>query len=304
MAISLSLSSFSSRIVRAAITPTGTRIFSLSGLSPSTSSGGIISFAWNGFKRFGGFLVSNVIALLAQGISWSLSTLWAIGVATFQFIWNFNWGADDGELDRQIQSGWDALGSTYGGSLGNVLGYLVCGAVPGLVVSTFNEALGLQILEKLGEAAAEEVAGNLATVIRLTATQLIKSAMIYYYKNTRNLLRDGASFIRGKLIAEGLVTPEKLAQAKKTKDEPWSFSIGFNNFVEAIPVQFIENFVEEFVEEFSDSCIESGYIIANQADSFYANANLASIRILGTTETIELFPNRVEFRAPTPSPTP
>lgn len=296
MALTINLGSLGSRIARVAITSgqNGTRRFSLNGVSPS-GGGGLIGFVWNGFARFGGFLIGKVLNLLFTGIAFSFTLIWSIAVSTFNFVWNFNWNASDTELDAAIQQGFVQLAGTLGGTLGNALGYLVCGAVPGLIAVTFNEPLGVHMLEEVGEEAAEEIASNLANLIKQTGNQLVRMSLTWLYKNTRSLLRSKTGFIKDKLIGSGAIDQTTLDKAKVQRDQPWSFASAFEDAIESIPNPILENLAEEFFDEFSDACIEAGYIAASSMDTFFANHRLASINFFGGTETIEIYPNRTIY---------
>lgn len=305
MPLTINLGSLASRVVRSTITAStgGTRSFSLSGSSTSTS-GGIISFIWDGFSRFGGFLLGKVLSLLFTAVVFSFSALWGVLVAAFHYVWTFNWNATDAQLDAAIKQGFVQLAGTFGATLGNALGYVVCGAIPGLLTATFNEPLAVHMLEEIGEAAADEISSNLANLIKQTGMQLVKMTMAWLYKNTRAFFRSGATKTTQKLIQSGAVSQATINKAKASKDQPWSFAIAFDNLIESIPNQALENFAEEFFDEFSDACIESGYIIAGSLDTFFASQRLANINFFGGTETIEIYPNRTIITPPTATPTP
>lgn len=305
MPLNINLGSLASRVVRSTITAStgGTRKFSLNGLSTSTS-GGIVSFIWNGFARFGGFLLGKVISLLFSALIFSFTALWGILIAAFHYVWTFNWNATDAQLDAAIKQGFVQLAGTFGATLGNALGYIVCGAIPGLLTATFNEPLAVHMLEEIGDEAADEIASNLANLIKQTGMQLVKMTMAWLYKNTRAFFRSGAANTTRKLIQSGAISQNTIDKAKASKDQPWSFAIAFNNLVESIPNQALQNFVEEFFDEFSDACIESGYIIAGSLDTFFASQRLANINFFGGTETIEIYPNRTLITPTTPTPTP
>ena len=158
-------------------------------MTSDPAGGGLLGTLWAGFSRFGGFLISGVISAL-NVVAFSLSAMWGFCTSLFQFVWNFNWNATDAELDATIQASFNALGGTLGGTLGNALGYLACGAVPGALVAVFNEPLGLHILKEVSEAAVDDIASNLANLITQSSQLLVKSAVVFLYKNTRVLFRD------------------------------------------------------------------------------------------------------------------
>ena len=289
MTLTIALARLASRTVRTSVTSTGVRRFASSAIKSETDDdGNIISKTVNGFSRFGGSLLSKITSSLFSGFTWTFSAIWGMCVSTFQFLWNFNWNVSDADLDAEIQSSITALGGTLGGTLGNALGYLTCGAIPGALIFTFNEPMGLHVLENVGEEALDEVAGNVANLIKQTFNLFTKYAFNYGYKNVRKLFREPDSKFRQRLISEGHMTKENIDKAVEERNKPWSFSIAFNNYVDSIPNEFLKNFVEEFVEEFSDACIEAGYVVAGGIDSFLAEQRAAHEMNLGSEQTVQL----------------
>lgn len=292
MGLTLNLNNLASRITRSSVVSGGIRRFSTSALSDQQdSNGNIIGKLWNGFTRFGGFLIGKVVSLLGTAVKFSWSLLWGLTTSTLQFIWNFNWNASDAELDASIQNAFAALGGTLGGTLGNALGWLACGALPGAVVFAFNEPMGLYILKNVGEEALDEIAGNIANLIRQTGISLIRASVTFLYKNIRRLWREPDSKVRAKMKAAG-VADDKIDSAIAERNKPWSFASQFESFIEGLPDGFIQNFAEEFFEEFSDSCVEAGYVVANSADSYLAAQRLAADSIFGEETTVEILLNR------------
>lgn len=288
MPSSIDFSSLASRAIRTSVTPSGIRRFARSGsIDKKDDNGNLLFKLYDGLNRFGGSLMSATLKALGSAFQFSWSLLWGACVSAAQFIWNFNWNASDAELDAQINSSFNALGGTLGATVGNALGWLACGAVPGAVIATFNEPMGLYILEKVGEEALEEIAGNLSNLIKQTATSTIRAASIWSYKNIRNLWRKPDSQLKKELIAAGM-KEDKITQAIAERNKPWSFAQATENFVESIPNTFIKNFTEELIEEFADSCIEAGYVVAGSADSYLAMQKLANQNILGEEKTVEI----------------
>ena len=294
MGLTLTLSSLASRVTRTAITGAGgIRRFAASALSSSPSTtGNFLEKLWDGFTRFGGFLINNVASMLGAGLKFSWSLIWGLSTSTFQFLWNFNWNASDEQIDESIKASYEALGSVFGGTLGNAMGWLACGALPGAVIFAFNEPLGLYALKNVGEEALEEIAANVANLIRQTGMTLIRTGISFLYKNIRRIWREPDSAVRKKMIEAGIVDKTKIDKAIAERNKPWSFAQQMENFVEGIPNKFIRNFTEEFFEEFSDSCIEAGYVIANSVDSYMAMQRMATDNALGEETTVEIVLNR------------
>lgn len=293
MGLTIESEDLSSRTVRRSIGNDGVRTFTRNALVDGTDdSGNVIGKIWSGLTRFGGSLIGRTLSLLAIGISFSFTALWSICVSTSTFIWHFNWNASDAELDSQINSAFSSLAGSLGGTLGNALGWLVCGAVPGAFIFAFNEPMGLYVLANVGEEALDEIAGNVAALIRATTTSVTKAAAIYAYKNIRKLWREPDSAFVQRLKASGVVDQAKIDKALADRNKPWSFAQATEDAIESIPNEFWKNFTEEFVEEFFESCTEAGYVVANSVDSYLAAQKAASTSMLGSEQTIEILLER------------
>lgn len=293
MALTLELAKLGSRAVRKGIGSNGVRRFATSALSEKADDeGNIIERLWNGFTRFGGSLVSKVISALTTVISFSFTLLWSLTVSAVTFIWNFNWNTTDAELDASVQAGITAVAGTLGGTLGNALGFLACGAVPGALIFAFNEPLGLHVLEEVGEEALDELAGNVANLVRQVGNLALRATLGYLYKNIRKLWRQPDSAVRARLIADGVTSSEKIDKALAERNKPWSFASAFESAVDSIPNEALRNFTEEFFEELGDSCVEAGYVVANSVDTYLAAQQLAARNILGEEKTVEILLNR------------
>lgn len=291
MTLELNIEDLPSRAVRASVSQGGVRRFATNGIAEEDNEGLTVRL-WNGFTRFGGFLISRTLSILGAGLKFSISLLVGLGVQTFQYIWNFNWNADDSETLAGLKSSFDAMGSTVGGTVGNALGSLFCGALPGAVIAMFNEPLAMYVLENIGEEALDEIAGNLANVIRQSAALLVKGSIAFLFSSARKLYAGTSSLLLTRLVEAGLIDQQKITDTVKAKKKPWSFATGTQNFVESLPDGFIQNFVEEGIEEFSDACIESFYLIGSGTDAFFSAAKLANANILGAEQTIEIQLNR------------
>lgn len=293
MTLSIELANLRSRAIRAAAVPGGVRRFAVGALT-TRIEGDLVTKVWDGFGRSVGFILGSTLRLLFQGAVFSVTLLVQITVSVFQFIWNFNWNADFGDAKQRLVSDFNSWAGTLGGTVGNALGHLVCGGGIGSLIMVFNEPLALYIFKELGEEALQDIAANLANLIKQTAGILARSAFTFLYASARSLLFGG---FQNALKVAGLVTQEQIDSTAKAKKEPWSFSIGTQNFIKSVPIEAVRNLLENGIEEFSDACIEDGYIIASSIDSYLAAAKTANNGILGTEQTIEILLNR------TPQPT-
>jgi hypothetical protein len=177
------LETLESQQVRRAVGEDGIRIFNTSSeQQQNDDEGGIVGWLWNGATRFIGLIGSEAFKL----IGFTLTGLWGLFVSTAQFIYNFNWNITDKEIDTQIATRWSALSGMFGGALGNLVGYLGCGVLPGAVIFTFNEPLGVHVLENVTEELAEEFLANVANITRYAFQSGVQSLLLWSFKNTRN----------------------------------------------------------------------------------------------------------------------
>ncbi|MBW4667200.1 MAG: hypothetical protein KME60_07095 [Cyanomargarita calcarea GSE-NOS-MK-12-04C] len=268
----------------------GTRVLNLADASQENESGGIggfVSWLWDGAKALAGFLCEKIGSLL----NFTISSFWSFLHSTAQFLWNFNWNMSDKQIDEQIRSKWDALGSMLGGTVGNFIGYLGCGAVPGAVILAFNEPLGAYVLANVTEELAEEFIGNLSALIKYTFTAGTQALMISSYKDARKFIKKNEKFARAVL---GSKVGDLIKAWGTENSKPWSFAQTLEDAVEEIPNTFVRNFVEEFLEEAWEGCIEAGYVVANSVDTFLAGEKFKQQQTpqMGKTKFVEIQPDR------------
>jgi len=211
---------------------------------------GLINFA----KRFAGGILSWLWEKAGNLLSWSLAEVWSAIVQSGQTLWNFDWAISDAELDAEVEAGWAALAGLAGGTLGNAVGWLVCGIAPSALMLSINESLGLYLLKEVGQEAFDEFAANLGNLVRLLFQQQSRYAATWYFKKIRSLLYPDKNF---------------------SKLEPWSFANQFEKFTESIDNNVLRQFVEEFFEELAEGCIEAGYVVANSISSFYMQQEMS-----------------------------
>lgn len=291
MTLSIVLSNMRSRAARAKVAANGVRRFAVGALQTEVS-GDVVHKIWDGFARFAGSIVGGVVKVLFAGLKWSVSALVGILVSSFNFIWNFNWNTDFDDAKAQLNTGLTSLAGSLGTTVGNALGHLVCGGGTTALIMTFNEPLALYLFKELGEDALNDIASNLGNLIRQTANLLAASAFKYLYASAKHFLEWASDEVKKQLVDQGHITHEQIADTKKAKKEPWSFSSGYQKFVNDIPNQAIQNLLENTVEEFSDACINDGYIIGAGIDSYLAAAKIANGGILGTDQAVEILLNR------------
>lgn len=294
MALSIVLAALKSRQARTAIAgSTGVRRFA-TGASKQVQpeAGGVVKFIYDGFSRFGGFLINNIKGFLSSFGQIDFKSIFAQIVKGTFFLLNFNWNITDAQLDEQIKQAEIGLYGAAGATVGSGLGYLICGGIPAAAIAVFNKPLAIQVLQDLGEEAGEEIAGQLSNLVRLLAQQAIRITFISIFKNYRNLLRGAAIGFAKVLASTGLLTKEYVDNADKKRNEPWTFAEAIQERVEAVKDPKWENFYEELLEEFGEACIEAGYIVASTVDSYFAQQKLANDMYFGQEKTIEILIDR------------
>lgn len=284
MGLSLSLNGLNSRATRNSIGEI--RRFSVTDIAEKKDDSW-----WSGLSRFFGGVMAEVGKMFSGLLRWTFTSLWGLITSTVQFIWNFNWNITDESIDAQTKAMFDSLGGQLGGALGNALGWGVCGALPGLIMMKFNKPLAIHILKNVGEEALDEIAGNVANLIRTLTNSGIRIAFLQIYKNVRTLWREPDAKMKERLKAGG-ATDEQIAQKMAERNKPWSFAIAFENWIESWPEGFVRNFIEEFFEELFEACTEAGYVVAGGMDSFYAQQKRAQQNQLGDFYTVEILPER------------
>lgn len=228
---------------------------------------GLVKFAI-GFR---GFSISELIGFFVQAVI---------------TIWNFNWNITDKELDIAIQNQWTTFAGSVGGLVGSGLGYFTCGFLPALTTFTFNEALGVFLLQRIGEEFVDEMAGQLANVIRNGVNSFAATAFAFVYKNFRKLMKRKGSIAR-KLLGDRIID-----QWGAEGSPVFSFAQVFEDFVESIPNPMIRAFVEEFSEEFFESCVEASYVLGSGYEEYMAQQKINNELVLGPERVIEVVPNR------------
>ena len=285
MAISLKTSDLVSRKIRAEI---GQRtIGPMFEKKPDNNNNNIIASILSGIGALGGFLFAKVKGFF----SFSFTKLWALIVASKQYIWNFNWNASDNSINQQIQEKWKQITINTAATAGNALGWLFCGILPSAAVMAFNEPLGAYLMSQVAEEARDELAESFGSLFQMIYIQSAQIAIASTYKSVRKLIKSNSPLIR-RIFGEKM---EKAVQAWGGNDaKPWSFAIAYENSLEKISNNTLREALEEFGEEFDESCIEAGYVVANSVDSFYAQKMLEQKQFspLGETRYVEISPNR------------
>ncbi|MEH2195680.1 MAG: hypothetical protein V7K98_23980 [Nostoc sp.] len=292
MAIKFELSKLTSRVVRSEI---GTRIIKgiEQGITKQGSTGNaaldFLGYVFNAAWSLTGFLFGKV----SQYFKFSWTGFWSWFTATRQFIWNFNWNQTDEQLNASIQAQWRAVITQLGGTLGNAFGYLVCGILPGAIITVFNEPLGAVVLAKVGEEALEELLQNLSSLFNSALRLGTQILITETFKNVRKIIKSNSSLVK-KLLGTKAEAAIKAWGEKDSK--PWSFASANEEFLDKT---FGEDTIwrdaaEEFQEEFDEACVEAGYVVANAVDTFLSASMIQQERtpLLGHERYVEITPNR------------
>jgi len=258
---------------------------------------------WNIFGQaltlindFGAKMTGSLLKSLA-GLGWS-AIIWILyQVPVFvRGVWSFNWNATDEALDQYWANYVNSLAGLAGGVVGNAIGWLVCGAVPGLFVAKFNKVLGMRILKEVGEEALDELTSNLWNLGRTTARGLATAAMINLYKGTRRAIKKlvggDSDWAKGFSMLVGQDGVNAIKKWGEKGTQPWSFAKKQEDFIESFTVQRQENFVEELIEEFQDSCEEAWYVVAATTDQWLQEQRFAREGLQGPDDVVEIYPNR------------
>ncbi|BAZ50511.1 hypothetical protein NIES4103_31270 [Nostoc sp. NIES-4103] len=234
--------------------------------------------AFGSLKTIGLLTGGLMLAQLAGGL---LSTVWSTIVNTTQFIVNFNLNTSDEELDQQLINEINSFYGLLGSAVGSATGYLVCGAIPGSLSFAFNPGVAAAIMRDLDDDARAEVLGHVNNITRRAFQTLINNELRNKFKSTRRFLKKNpdnkfSQFMKKMLGEENW---KKWGESNRP-----SFTITqdvIEKKIEQVPDPGQRQFLENALEEFSDTCMESGFIIANNFDSQLAAYALMQRNIIG-----------------------
>jgi hypothetical protein len=294
--VTIARTSLTSRTVRRAVTGgSGRRTI---GTAPPNSflPSALTNFLgsiWSSLVNFGGWLISGILG----GISFTFSGVWSLLVQGFWQLYYFDWNITDQSIDQLLAQQKAILAGQLGETVGNLLGYLVCGVIPSAAIMAFNEPLGAYLLKEVGEEALDEFLANFQQLLRMSFRMGVQRIAFEAYKNirrnVRNLVKDPNSLTSRtikNLFGDNVL---KALQGWGTTNKPWSFATAIEEWIESFNNPAIENFLEELIESFIDGCIEAGYVVAGGLDSWVAQQRLTeSNSEFGPETTIEILPNR------------
>jgi hypothetical protein len=238
-----------------------------------------------------GFLMGKIFGF---GV-WTFTGLMSQVQSAFTFIWNFNFNATDAEIDQQFAQFQSVLMGLLGGTIGNALGWLICGVAPGMFLMRFNKLLAVRVLDEVGEEAFDEVVAN----VRMLAMQVVQNywrwEMMQKFKMARRAIKEmfkNPNGVLSKAYKQLGGDPAKVQQWGEKSGKPWSFALAKEAWIESIKDDGWQNFTEELIEEAFDACSEAFYVVAGAADQYMMERQLKSGSLLGQNEILEITPNR------------
>ena len=289
MPLTLNLSALSSRATRlASAGNTGIRRIAALATSSEEDDEGILSSVYNAVEKFGQSLMRKALTILGGIFTFSWSKFWASLTSSVRFILNFNFNTTDAQIDQQIKQAEISLAATKGSLVGQSLGFAICGFLPAATIAVFNEPLALYMLKELGEEAADEIATSLGNLVTLQIQQAARQTFYALFKNYRTLFRGAAITFAQGLAGIGILTQDSVDKANKNRNQPWTIAGALEESIESIKDPALQAYAESLWEEFGESCVEAGFIIANSADSYYAQQRIANESMFGSEHTVEI----------------
>lgn len=253
-----------------------------------------VGFIFDDLVSFGGWIIGKIVS----SISFSFTEIWGLIVQGVTFIYNFNWNSTDEQLDQYIKGMQNALVAQFGGTIGNLFGWVACGLAPSAGIFVHNELLGAYLLKQVGEEALDEFLANMSNLIFASARLLIQQTITTLFKNGRRVIKTIDKVINP--ASWGIPVLDKLLPDftrmidgwGEEGSKPWSFAIQVENAIESIPILGVQSFIEEFYEEFLDSCVEAGYVVAQGLDSWVLQQQMTADRVNGEQSVVEIQPDR------------
>lgn len=287
MAITLAIKGFGSRIARLAATKGLPRKF-----NPATGGalvrGGLSTESpWNTFTRVVVGQLKSEFDYIGKFLSWSATKIMQVIHAFKEFIFNFDWNPSDEKLDDDIKEAFESLVAPLGSILGKATGYLLCGALPGVVIYSFNQAMGLHVLQQVGEEALNELIPAFAQLIEATFQAAGVSAFAYAHKQIRTLWRETDDNFKKRLASQG-IKKEDVEKALADRNKPFIIRQKLDDKVETIKSKPLRDFIENFLDDFDDTCIEAGYVVAGGIDAFLAQQSVSREVTVGQSSNIEV----------------
>lgn len=236
---------------------------------------------WNPYEGAKSFLLDKVNAEIPY------TKVFSGFVSAGQRISNFDFNKTDEQLKEELKNYNIVLASSLGALAGRSIGkgLAIGGAgLAGITVPKISStALAKRLVEASTENAKEEILEEVQNVFNVTKSLIGNRILIEGYMKFRSFLKKQPIF-----VLERFFEPE-IADYIKNKwgaegSEPLILSETIEEKIESISNPMIRAFVEEGTEEFFDSFIESGFIIAQELDTAFAEFQLKSSQAEQTIE--------------------
>ncbi len=225
---------------------------------------------------FGTWLLAAPL-LVQLGVLLGLSALFAFGIRAVQYVWNFNWAISDTEIESQIQQSFEGFYGLFGEFAGSLMGYLVCGALPGALSLAINKSVAVAVYAELGEEAKDELLGQLAGLANTVFGTLMNAAILKAFKSGRRYLKKRPNNPISQILREKM-GEENFKKWGNQSGQTFSLSSQTEEYVENIKDPRLRSFTEEFLEGFTDSCLEAGYTVVNTIESTMAAQHIMNRR--------------------------
>jgi hypothetical protein len=218
---------------------------------------------------------------------------WLVGRA--EQLKSFNWNASEKELENMMESQNVRIATAWGTALGSTVGWLA-GIAVGYGISFLCPVIGGGSLAKTVASAVStealgEVTRGLGAAVLQTLGAIGNNLAISGYINYRKLLKSIPNN-----VLEGIYGKSTAGFIKNNWGNEGQPSISFNSsmdeFVESIQDKKLRAFVDSFLQESWDSFTESGFIIAQEIDTAYAQAKRANEQSEGKRRTVRLTPDK------------
>ncbi|MCC5620710.1 hypothetical protein [Nostoc sp. CHAB 5715] len=220
--------------------------------------------------------------------AFSLTQLVSIVASTSNFVLNFDINQTDEQLDQLLAQKIEGFYGLLGNVVGESMGYLVCGAIPGAISFAFNPAVGAAIMRDLDDDARSEILGQVNVIARTAFQTMINAELANRFKSSRRFLKKNPDNGFAKMV-KSIIGEENFKKWGDSNNS--SFTIHqdiIEKRIEAIPDKGKRQFLEEALEGFADSCLESGYIVASNLDSQLAAQALMRQSVLGRSTDVSI----------------
>lgn len=251
----------------------------------------------NSLGDYLGGVLSDVANLLSNI---NVRGVYGLFVAGAIALFSFNINTTDDEFEQAIKDRERQWYGQLGETAGRFVGWFLCGAVPGMIIGTFNEAMMLSVLADVGQEAFDDLSDSLGDLLRLGAEHQMKNAAARIFMGMRALVKRAANGEADTLLGGALIAlfnrfpklKEIVKQWGEKGAKPWSINSAINEWVESFPEGNKKEFLEEFLEALGESCIEAGYVVAGGVDDWIMRQKVAQQQMQGRHRVVDVLLDR------------